>query len=204
MTDKEKLLEKFIEVLPFEGWNADALEHASKNCGFPDNYSRVLYPGGIREFTEEFANNSNKVALEEAKNYGFESMKISQKAEELIFQKVKSYHESLKSFEALKKFVSYAISPQLIGTAARGVFAFSDESWRAMGDKSTDFSFYTRRASFAAIYTKSMLYSLDDNSENLVKTRNYIKKSIDGLMKFHKLKGRASEYFGKLKNVIKR
>ncbi len=198
-SEKSLLREKFIENLPFEGWNASTLERASRELGFPKGYSDILYPAGFREFSKEFADICNKEAIKKAKDAGLNGMKTAQKAEELIYQKVRIYHTKLRTKEAFKKLISYSIFPNSAVTTVRNIFSFSSEAWYEMGDTSTDFSYYTRRASFSAIYSKAALYSLDDDSLNLEKTRNYIKKSIDGLMKFHKLKNNLTQLFRKRK-----
>lgn len=203
-SEKSLLREKFIENLPFEGWSASTLERASRELGFPKGYSEVLYPAGFKEFSKEFADICNKEAIRKAKENGLDTMRVSQKAEELIYQKIKLYHAKLRTKEGFKKLISYSVFPTSAVTTVRNIFSFSSEAWYEMGDRSTDFSYYTRRASFSAIYTKAALYSLDDDSQNLDKTRNYIKKSIDGLMKFHKLKNNLTQLFRKTDKLKKK
>ncbi|MDX1949835.1 MAG: COQ9 family protein [Rickettsiales bacterium] len=203
--EKEVVIQKFIELLPFENWNFSTLEKACENCSFTKDYAKILYPAGIEGFTYEFGQSCNVEALKSAEEIIIKnSLKTSEKAEEIIFQKIFTYHKKLKNLESLKKFISNCVMPNLALTAGKGVFEFSDKAWRLMGDNATDFSFYTKRASFSGIYLKSMLYSMSDNSENLIKTRNYIKKSIDGLMKFHKLKGKIKNIFEGLPFNFKR
>ncbi len=203
--EKEIVVNKFIDLLPFDGWNFSTLEKACDASGYGVNYAKILYPAGIEGFTFEFANNCNEIALKNAENiFSDKKLKIAEKAEEIIFQKIYLYHIKLKNSESLKKFISSCLTPSLVAIAGKGIFEFSDKAWYLIGDNSTDFSFYTKRASFSAIYLKAIMYSIDDNSENLIKTRNYIKKSIDGLMKFHKLKGKFTSLLENFSFKLKR
>lgn len=192
--DKEKITQKFIELLSFEGWNQQTLEKAGIECGFDRNYIQILYPGKIDEFSQEFISERNRQAIFKAKLEGFDNLKTTQKAQELIFQRIKQYHYTLHTVEAVRKFASYCMNPGNIFASFRSIYQFSSDSWYEMGDKSTDFSFYTKRISFSSIYIKSFLYSLSDKSDNLQETKKFIQKSIDALMKINKLKQTIKTY----------
>lgn len=191
--NKAKITEKFIDLLQFEGWNQHTLEKAVIEAGLEKNYATVIYPGKIVEFTAEFVGICNREALEKAVESGLDKLRITQKAEEIIYQRIKSYHFKLKNLEGVKKFAAYSANPANIPASLRNIYEFSSDTWYIMGDKSTDFSYYTKRLSLSAIYTKSMLYSLSDKSDNLQQTKIFIQKSIDGLMKINKLKSRIKD-----------
>ena len=60
--------------------------------------------------------------------------------------------------------------------------------WRIAGDKSTDFSFYTRRISLAAVYTSTLLFWLNDNSENNVETEFFLDRRLKDISKIFSFK----------------
>ncbi len=188
MEQKDKIREQFIGLLAFEGWSQQALEKAVKNCGFEQSYADIIYPGKIAEFTNEFIEECNSQALRTALNDDFKKLRTTQKVEEIIFQRINAYHSKLVTIDNVRKFTGYCTNPAHLARSFRNIYEFSSDVWYLLGDKSTDFSYYTKRASLSAIYTKSMLYSLSDKSDNLSQTRKFIQKSIDGLMKINKLK----------------
>ena len=49
-----------------------------------------------------------------------------------------------------------------------------DSMWRAAGQRDTNFSFYTKRGTLAAVYSATMLAWLADNSINLDKTVGFL------------------------------
>lgn len=193
MENKQKLISKFIELLQFESWGNSTLEKAAKECGFDSGFLQVLYPGGISEFTNEFVEECNKAALRTALNDGFDKLRTTQKVEEIIYKRIGTYHNVLEGTEAVRKFVGYCANPVNIPHSLHNIYDFSSDVWYLLGDKSTDFNYYTKRLSLSAIYTKCMLYSLSDKSDNLTQTKKYIQKSIDGLMKINKLKQKAND-----------
>lgn len=194
MENKAEITNKFIESLLFEGWSQKTLEKAIEAAGVDKNQMAILYPGGIAEFTQEFIDECNKQALQIAAEPSFIKLKTQEKVRELIFARIKTYHFKLQNLEALKKFMAFNVKPFQVGDSLKNIYDFSSDVWYAIGDKSTDFSFYTKRLSLSLIYSKSMLYSLNDKSENLQSTQKFIQNSIDGLMKINKLKAKIKNF----------
>lgn len=194
MERKQELRQKFIESLDFEGWSQQALEKAAKDIGLEPGYLGVMYPGGIAEFTNEFVDECNNTAFNKTKNEDFKKLRTTQKVEELIYQRIATYHRELGDLNRLRKFAGYSANPAHVAGSARNIYDFASDVWYSLNDKSTDISYYTKRLSLSAIYTKSMLYSLGDKSDNLQQTRKFIQKSIDGLMKINKLKQKLNDF----------
>ncbi len=190
---KPKITNNFIDLLASEPWSQGTLEKAAKQAGIDAVQAEILYPGKLAEFTNDFIIACNEAGFAAAREQLKPTDKIREKIEEIIFQRIKIYHMRLKSLEALRKFFGYAVNPANIGSSIKNIYEFSSEAWYEIGDRSTDFSYYTKRLSLSAIYSKSVLYSLTDKNNNLEATRKFIKKSIDALMKINKLKQKAKE-----------
>ncbi len=62
--------------------------------------------------------------------------------------------------------------------------------WYAAGDTSTDFNFYTKRATLAGVYSSTLLYWLNDRSPGSEATWGFLDRRIDDVMKIEKLKSR--------------
>ena len=56
-----------------------------------------------------------------------------------------------------------------------------DGIWYAAGDKATDFSFYTKRATLAALYGAAVLYWLDDRSPGFTDTERFVDRRLADL-----------------------
>ncbi len=66
-----------------------------------------------------------------------------------------------------------------------------DAMWYAAGDTSTDFNFYTKRVTLAAVYSSTLLYWLNDRSPGSEATWAFLDRRIDNVMAFEKLKAQA-------------
>ena len=69
--------------------------------------------------------------------------------------------------------------------------------WRMSGDKATDFSFYTKRISLAAVYTSTLLFWLNDPSTDEENTEYFLDRRLNDISKISKLK----KPFNVLKNL---
>ena len=68
-----------------------------------------------------------------------------------------------------------------------------DAIWHAAGDRSADFSWYTKRAILAAVYTTTLFYWLRDTSEDDVATLAFLDRRLAGIGRIGKLRGQATE-----------
>jgi ubiquinone biosynthesis protein COQ9 len=66
-----------------------------------------------------------------------------------------------------------------------------DAIWHAAGDRSADFSWYTKRAILAAVYSATVLYWLRDASEEDEATLAFLDRRLAGVGRIGRLRGRA-------------
>ena len=62
--------------------------------------------------------------------------------------------------------------------------------WRAAGDTSVDYNYYTKRSILAGIYAASLLVFVNDKSDNHAETSAFLARRIEGIMRFEKAKAR--------------
>ena len=63
-----------------------------------------------------------------------------------------------------------------------------DTIWRACGDTSTDFNFYSKRIILAGVFSTTLLYWLSDESEDYADTWRFLDRRIKDVMKIEKTK----------------
>jgi ubiquinone biosynthesis protein COQ9 len=185
---KEQFLLQFLKNTAFDGWGEGNFHKTAKQLNFENNFEDILFSGGVEELTLYFAELvQNKFKLN-AENIVATKEKLQVKAKKLMIEKIRLYISEIGSLEGFKAFVSYFFKPASIFTGAKGVYNFASESWYLLNDKSTDFSYYTKRISFSGIYAKAVIYAVNDTSENLQHTELFIERKIDDLMKLNKIK----------------
>jgi ubiquinone biosynthesis protein COQ9 len=78
-----------------------------------------------------------------------------------------------------------------------------DGLWYGVGDSSTDFSFYTKRATLAGIYAAAVLYWLDDRSPDSAATDQFIERRLADLHRLTELRQRAEAAAARLPNPLR-
>ncbi|HEX5319198.1 MAG TPA: COQ9 family protein, partial [Stellaceae bacterium] len=95
--------------------------------------------------------------------------------------------------EAVRASLVVLAMPPHAALAARLVYETVDGIWYAAGDKAADFSFYTKRATLAALYGAAVLYWLDDRSEGFTDTERFVDRRLDDLGRVAQFRTRIDE-----------
>ena len=90
--------------------------------------------------------------------------------------------------EAVRSSISITAIPMNAKISLNTLYKTCNIMWRIAGDKSTDFSFYTRRISLAAVYTSTLLFWLNDNSNNNIETEFFLDRQLKNISKISSLK----------------
>jgi ubiquinone biosynthesis protein COQ9 len=110
--------------------------------------------------------------------------------------------------EAVRSSISFTAIPVNARASLKILYRTCNSIWRIAGDKSTDFSFYTRRISLAAVYTSTLLFWLNDNSNNIIETEFFLDRRLKDIGKISSLKKpiydlkKITNNFNSLKNTI--
>ena len=186
----DRLLDAVLVHVPNYGWSARTLELGAFDLGIEPDVIWDIFPSGVDGVIEYFylRNNHNmQRALEK-------NILIDLRTDEKITLALNLLFESYSSHrEAMRRTVSWLSLPQnsLIGT--RILYQTVDNIWYAVGDKSIDFSFYTRRSTLAIIVISTMLYWLDDNSSGAEQTSDFIKRRVNDVKSFAGIRARTEK-----------
>jgi ubiquinone biosynthesis protein COQ9 len=74
--------------------------------------------------------------------------------------------------------------------------ALSDEIWYLAGDTSVDASWYTKRASLAALYASSELFMTTDTSKDFKDTEDFVDRRLEDVQKIGGTVGHLSQFVG--------
>ncbi|KAK9451736.1 COQ9-domain-containing protein [Limtongia smithiae] len=85
-------------------------------------------------------------------------------------------------------------TPSNAPTALEELGLLSDEIWFLAGDESSDFEWYTKRASLAAIYSATELYMSQDNSVDYEMTWDFLDRRLQDAHELSKSLGSTSAW----------
>lgn len=170
----------------FDGWSRRTLRAAAVAAGYDRTMGERLFPSGPVEMVEHFNALADRRMAEALAAMGLPSLKLRQRVALAVRTRLEPWSDER---EAVRRAVALLSLPQNAATGARITYRTVDAIWHAVGDASTDFSFYTKRASLAAVYGATVLYWLDDPSEGAQETWGFLERGLDGLMRLPKLTG---------------
>lgn len=180
------VLERALTHVPFDGWTEPVLARAAEEAGYTREDVARFYPGGpIEALTLFVAQADARMAAD------YRAMTPPARIRDRIARLIRLRLEAYTPYkEAIRRGLAlYAMphhAPEGIRTLARTV----DALWRAAGDTSTDFSWYTRRLLLSGVYMSTLLTWLNDASEGHARSWEFLERRIDDVMRIQTLKAR--------------
>src|SRR5207244_5089519 len=105
--------------------------------------------------------------------------------------------------EAVRRALSLLTLPQHMPLALRLLYQTVDDVWWAAGDRATDFSFYTKRLTLAGIHTATVLYWLEDRSEDFADTRGFLERRLAGVARVGRVRQQLGTAVERLPNTLR-
>ncbi|MDB5687416.1 MAG: Ubiquinone biosynthesis protein [Rhizorhabdus sp.] len=185
----DELRDALAPLLPasavFDGWTDIALANAAADLGVPADRAALCFPGGAIDMIDAWFAALDRAMLAAFPPECIAAMKIRDRIRSLIWWRIE---QASAHADALRRAVAILARPKHAAHAAKLGWRAADSIWRATGDASTDFSYYSKRTTLTAIYAATMMAWMDDESEDFADTRAFLDRRIEGVMRFEKLK----------------
>ncbi len=181
---KEKILLNALDMVPFEGWRQSTITDACINASLPSNMGELIFSEGNISIIDYFFSSIDKkmkdIFIENVNTNNSNINSIREKIIHCIHIRL-SLLEEHKS--ALGRTISYLLLPWNLGIATKLNWRSSDVMWRAIGDASIDYNYYTKRLVLSSLYKSVILYFLNDNSSDYQQTMLFVERNINRLIK---------------------
>jgi ubiquinone biosynthesis protein COQ9 len=184
ITKKDAVLLAMLPEVPFDGWTSKALRAAAARAKVDASELAALFPHGIRDVIAWFSHWADREAgakVSAAKHRLRTSERISLGVETRL-------HILLPHREAVRRAFSFLALPQNVPLGTRLLYETVDTLWRAAGDESTDFNFYTKRGLLAGVYAATMLYWLDDRSPGATASEDFLARRLAEVLAIPRMK----------------
>ena len=191
--DKNTLLEEFLASLNANRWtNSNYLSVVSKSA-ISDIIWNSNFPLDLKDLTIFFINKSLEKIELPARDQ-FIEMKTQARLEIILLSYLNQFKDNKLIIERL---IKYFKSTESLVTSPESIYLISDKFWNLIEDTSVDFNFYTKRFILMSVIVPTILFWVEDESENSLNTNEYIKKCFNRSMKIGKLKNKIKEAFFK-------
>jgi ubiquinone biosynthesis protein COQ9 len=185
---RDDILVAALGHVPFDGWTAKAFAAGARDAGAgPAGLARA-FPGGPKDAARHFGAWLDRRMTE---TLGRQLRRKPLRTHERVAAAVRARLRALAPHrEAVRRLVAYLALPFNANLAARLTWRAADAAWRAAGDTSTDFNYYTKRALLSGVYGATLLHWLMDESEDFAATDAFLDRRIADAMKIFSLRAR--------------
>ena len=191
---KEAVLKAALKDAAFDGFTDSVLAKAGKSVGADKAALTRLFPEGPISLIEFFSASVDAAMEERLKAQDLPKLKIRDRIKTAILTRLSLIAPNK---EAARRAAALMTLPMHAGRAAKMMYNTVDAMWRAAGDTSTDFNFYTKRGILAGVYGSVLVRWFNDTGEDESATEDFLAARIENVMQFEKFKAKAKEAFSK-------
>ena len=187
LKQRNRLLEAILPHVAFDGWTDAALQAGAADAGLDEIEIDRFFPGGAREIAICFSDWADQQMLDALSSREIDGLKLRERvalAVRLRFEVLAPHRETIR------RTIAFLSLPGNISRTGKAVYNTVDAIWHAVGDRSSDFSFYTKRALLAGVITTTTLFWLNDDSEDSAASWAFLDRRIADVMKIPALRSR--------------
>ena len=186
---RERLIEAALPHVAFDGWTEGTFGAAMRDADVNEAEARAGAPRGALDLAAAYHRMGDARMRERLRVADLHTMRIRDK----IAFALRARIEAIDDREAVRRGAALYALPHLAPEGARLIWGTADAIWEAIGDKSRDSNWYTKRATLSAVYGSTVLYWLGDDTPGHAATWDFIDRRIEDVMAFEKVKARVRE-----------
>ena len=198
-TTRAKILDAALPNVAFDGWTPRLLREAADATGVTVGELRLAFPGGVIDLIDCFLADGDRRMEAALESLDLASMKIRERITVAVRTRIEV---DAPWREAVRRAVTFLALPVSGTRGPRTLYRTVDTIWRATGDSSTDFNFYTKRATLAGVFSSVTLYWFSDHSEGSERTWRFLDRRIEDVMRFERAKSAVKTIGGKLPDPL--
>lgn len=197
-TLKAAIIDAALPHVPFDGFTDKVLQRSATEAGADKETLIRLFPEGPLSLVEACSQFADDELEKRLAAMDLKAMKIRARISTAVLTRL----EVLKpQKEAARRAAAFLTLPPHIPLATKLLYRTVDTMWRAAGDMSTDFNFYTKRGILAGVYSTTLMRWFNDTSEDEAATRAFLAARIDNVMSFEKFKAEVSQGLARLPSL---
>ena len=176
---QDKLAKLFIQQVPKYGWSRETLLHCAKKQRISTPNLALMFPSFENDVLKFLISQNNDLVAKNYNSFNNSRLKTRDKIKTILELKFDSNEYLKKSLPEMLKFL---LRPGNIFMSIKMLHQNSDFIWNLAGDKSNDFNYYSKRGLLSMVYLATLIYWLNDKSDKGIGTKNFISKSVDGIV----------------------
>lgn len=194
LPERDAAIEAMLPHVPFDGWTIRALRAGLADARMPADEATLLFPLGAVDMVAVFCDLADRRMTEAAA--ALTETKLTTRVRAIIALRLDMNRPHK---EAIRRALALLALPGHAREAAKITARTVDAIWHAAGDRSADFSWYTKRAILAAVYGATLLFWLRDRSDGDADTLAFVERRLKDVGRIGKIRGRVEALLGRLR-----
>jgi ubiquinone biosynthesis protein COQ9 len=199
--DRLTLLEATLPHVAFDGWTLAAMRAGAADAGLDLVDLARLFPGGPDELLGLFLRDADDRMERELARRDLGNMRIRDRIATAVRVRLEQHAPHR---EAVRRALALQVLPQNGPGGLRALYRTVDAMWHAAGDTATDFNFYTKRLLLSGVYTITLMFWINDESEDFEATWAFLDRRIENVMGIEKFKGKAKRWLPDPDDLVRR
>jgi ubiquinone biosynthesis protein COQ9 len=191
--ERDAAIEAMLPSVPFDGWTTRALRAGLISVGAAPDDAGMLFPGGGADMVEAFCDLADRRMQQDVAATDVSEQRLPERVRTAIALRLA---RSRPHKEAVRRALSVLALPGNARLAAAVTARTVDAIWHAAGDRSADFSWYTKRAILTGVYGTTLLYWLRDSSDDDAATLAFLDRRLRSVAGIGRIRRRAEGLVG--------
>lgn len=183
----DRLADAMLALAPESGWTRATLDKAAGVAGLTAGQALLAAPNGVGDVLEAFGRRAARAAGQAIAAPEAGALKVREK----VRAGVKGWLGALEPHKAAVKRAAGAPANAVAGP--KNLWVAADAIWAGLGDKSTDYNWYTKRMTLVAVLGATLTAWLGSDDEAAVDA--FLDRRIENVMQFETFKAQAKNAF---------
>lgn len=184
---RERVVEAALPHIAFDGWTMAALRAGAGAAGLDESEAAVLFPRGPMEAIDVHMALADRRMIEEVSALDPAPAGAAATVRAAVRTRLE---QNAPHREAIRRAAARLSLPHNAPLALRSLYRTVDAIWLLADDRSTDFSYYTKRATLAGIYAAVLQVWLNDRSEGLEATWTFLDRRLEDVARVARARAR--------------
>lgn len=193
------ILTHLLPLAATHGWTQKTLHHAAALAGENTQSLNVLFPRGITSAISLWQRQMDDVMVARVTKDGWQSERTRDKIAQSVWTRLELIADHQDAFrQATRQRLFHPV------TVKKDLWHSADAIWNLVGDTTTDYNHYTKRALLSHVLFKTTLSFLGDVSPDYQETRAYLAQQIEQIIARGQKLGTAKPALQKIWSVFER
>ncbi|HEY4253282.1 MAG TPA: COQ9 family protein [Roseomonas sp.] len=176
--ERDRAIRAALPHVPALGWTRAALRAGLRHAGEDPESEAWLFPTGPIGAVEAWLDLADRQMEAAAGQEDLATFRTPGRIRRLILLRLE---QAAPHKDAVRRALAQLALPWNLAVGARGAARTASAIWHAAGDRSADFSWYTRRATLGAVYGATLAFWLQDDDPGMAATAAFLDRRLAGL-----------------------